>query len=285
VICCGNVTSGGAGKTTVALDLGQRLRDAGVNVHFLSRGHGGTARGPLRVDPARHDAGQVGDEPLLLAAVAPAWIGADRAASARLAVEAGAEALVLDDGLQNPTLHKDFSFLVIDGASGFGNGRLIPAGPLRESVASAARRCGAAVLIGEDQADAVSDLPAGLRVLRARLRPDAATLALAGQRVLAFAGIARPEKFHATLEQAGAVLAARMDFADHHRFRPAELDHVLNRAAQLGALPVTTPKDAARLPPDMRARVTVAGVLLEWQDPDALMSLLSPLFPGRPAWV
>jgi tetraacyldisaccharide 4'-kinase len=139
----------------------------------------------------------------------------------------------------------------------------------------------AAVLIGEDQADAIPALPAGLKVLRAQLRPDAATLALSGHRVLAFAGIARPEKFQATLERTGAVIAERIDFADHHRFRPNELHRVLDRAAQLGALPVTTPKDAVRLPPDTRARVTVAGVLLEWDDPALLTRLLARLFPGR----
>ena len=150
VICCGNVTVGGAGKTTVALDLGARLVARGQTVHFLLRGYGGTVRGPHRV-AAGDTAAEVGDEALLLAAVAPTWIGADRVASARAAVAAGAEVLVLDDGLQNPGLHKDLSLLVVDGTSGFGNGRVLPAGPLREPVAAGAARCQAAVLIGPDR--------------------------------------------------------------------------------------------------------------------------------------
>ena len=151
VICCGNVTVGGAGKTTVALDLGARLAARGRAVHFLLRGYGGSVRGPHRV-AAGDTAARVGDEALLLAEVAPTWIGADRAASARAAVAAGAQVLVMDDGLQNPGLHKDLSLLVVDGASGFGNGRVLPAGPLREPVAAGAARCQAAVLIGPDLA-------------------------------------------------------------------------------------------------------------------------------------
>ncbi|WP_237217772.1 tetraacyldisaccharide 4'-kinase, partial [Falsiroseomonas oryziterrae] len=155
VICCGNATAGGAGKTTVARDLGRRLADRGVAAHFLLRGYGGTLKGPARVDPEAHDSTQVGDEALLLAEVRPTWVSADRGAGGRAAVEAGAQAIVMDDGLQNPTLEKDLSLLVIDGSFGFGNGRVIPAGPLREPVARAASRCRAAVLIGGDECGAL----------------------------------------------------------------------------------------------------------------------------------
>ena len=171
VICCGNATAGGAGKTTVALDLGRRLANRGIAVHFLLRGYGGSLKGPLRVDPAHHDSLAVGDEALLLAAERPAWISADRAAGARAAIAAGAQAIVMDDGLQNPTLEKDVSLLVVDGTYGFGNGRVIPAGPLREPVAEAAARCRAAVLIGEDECNALALLPPRLPVLRAHRRP------------------------------------------------------------------------------------------------------------------
>ncbi|MDE2517533.1 MAG: tetraacyldisaccharide 4'-kinase, partial [Rhodospirillales bacterium] len=154
VFCCGNVTSGGAGKTTLALTLGAMLIARGVAVHFLLRGYGGTARGTRRVD-AGDDVTEVGDEALLLAGLAPTWIGADRAASARAAIAAGAAALVMDDGLQNPGLAKTLSLLVIDGATGFGNGRVLPAGPLREPVAAGAARADAAVLIGADRSGAL----------------------------------------------------------------------------------------------------------------------------------
>ncbi len=275
MLCCGNAGVGGAGKTTLALDLGRRLLARGVRVHFLTRGYGGRARHPTRVDPARHDAATVGDEPLLLAALAPSWVAADRAASARAAVAAGAEALLMDDGLQNPTLAKDLSFLVIDGAAGFGNGRLLPAGPLREPIAAAASRCAAAVLIGEDRYLALSALPPDLPVLRARLEPAPAAHALAGRRVLAFAGIARPEKFFSTLADMGAIAAERVGFADHHPYTEPELRRLRERADRLGAVLVTTAKDAARLPPDWRKMVSVLDVELAWEDAASIDALLS----------
>ena len=277
VLCCGNASVGGAGKTTVALDLAARLVARGIAVHCISRGYGGQARGPLRVDPDVHGAELVGDEPLLLAAVAPTWVGADRAASAQAAVAAGAGALLMDDGLQNPDLVKDASLLVIDGAAGFGNGRVMPAGPLREPATAAATRCRAAVLIGMDGWGVRAALPEGMPVLDAWLVPDQA---LHGLRILAFAGIARPAKFHATLEQAGATVAGTMDFPDHHRFRPHELRLVMKRAALLGAAPVTTPKDAVRLPLAWQERVRTVGVRLEWADPRAVEALLDAVLAG-----
>jgi tetraacyldisaccharide 4'-kinase len=279
VFCCGNAGVGGAGKTTVALDLGRRLRARGVALHFVIRGYGRRSRGVVRVDPARHDAAAVGDEALLLAAVAPTWIAADRAAAARAAVAAGAAALLLDDGLQNPTLVKDCSLLVIDGAAGFGNGRLLPAGPLREPVAAAAARCTAAILIGADRRGALAPLPRGMPVLRARLVPAGQAQALAGRRVLGFAGIAYPEKFFTTLAECGAELTARAAFPDHHRFAESELRRLAARAAHLNATLVTTAKDAARLVPTWRDRVCVLDVALAWDDPAAIESLLAA-FPS-----
>jgi tetraacyldisaccharide 4'-kinase len=276
VICCGNVTVGGAGKTTLALDLAARLTARGVGVHVLLRGYGGSSSGTRPVgrdDPAR----LVGDEAKLLAEIAPTWIGADRAASARAAVAAGAQALLLDDGLQNPTLEKDLSLLVIDGGFGFGNARVMPAGPLREPIAAGAARCHAAVLIGADVAGAAGQLPPVLAVLRARLVPGPEAAALAGKRVLAFAGIATPEKFFATLTQAGVVLAGKQPFADHHPFTERELHRIIDRATALGARPVTTPKDAARIPASLRPAIDVLGVSLTWDDPAAIEALLSAL--------
>lgn len=279
VICCGNATAGGAGKTTLALDLGARL--AGRQVAFLTRGHGGRVRGVHRVDPARDGAALVGDEALLLAACAPTWVAADRAAGARAAVADGAGVLVMDDGLQHPGLARNLSLLVVDGGSGFGNGRVIPAGPLREKVAAAAARCAAAVLIGQDRSAARDALPPGLPVLGARLEQQG-TADLAGRRVFAFAGIGIPEKFFAGLGAAGAVLAGTAAFADHHPYTRAELRRLLARAAACGALPVTTPKDAVRLPADLRASVRVAGVRLVWDDPAALDLLLATVLESPP---
>jgi tetraacyldisaccharide 4'-kinase len=281
VICCGNATAGGSGKTTLALDLGARLGARGLAVAFLTRGYGGHVTGALEVQPGQHTWRQVGDEALLLAAVAPTFVAADRAAGARAATTAGAQVLVMDDGLQNSSLAKDFSFLVIDGADGFGNGRVIPAGPLREPVAAAAARCHAAVLIGEDCTGAAAALPPALPVLRAHLQAGPEAFDCAGQPMLAFAGIGRPEKFFGTLEAAGVRVARRLSFADHHGYSAAELSRVLAEAERLRAIPVTTPKDAVRLPPAVREKVRVVGVRLVWADPPALEALLDAVLRSR----
>jgi tetraacyldisaccharide 4'-kinase len=275
VICCGNVTVGGAGKTTVALSLARLLTENGHVVHVLLRGYGGSMQGPRRVAPG-DDAGMTGDEALLLAAVAPTWIGADRAVSARAAVTAGAGLLLMDDGLQNPGLHKDLSLLVVDGASGFGNGRVLPAGPLREPVAAGAARCQAAVIIGPDQSGTAGLLPAFLPVLHARLSPVRPAV-FAGRKVLAFAGIAMPEKFFRTLREIGADIVARVPLPDHHRYHRRELGLLLDQAKALGAAPVTTAKDAVRLPPEIRQHVEVLEVTLTWDDPAELDALLRPV--------
>lgn len=272
VICCGNVTVGGAGKTTVVLDLAQRLSARGRVVHVLLRGYGGSVRGPHRVT-ADDTAARVGDEALLLARVAPVWVGADRGASARQAVAAGAEVLLLDDGLQNPSLRKDVSLLVIDGLTGFGNGRPLPAGPLREPVIAAAARCAAAVLIGEDRSGALRQLPPSLPVLRADLVQGPEVAALRGRRVLAFAGIAVPEKFFAGLQAEGVTVVGRRPFPDHHPYTAAEIDALRTEARRLDALPVTTPKDAVRIP-GRAEDIRVIGVGLRWQDEDALLDVV-----------
>jgi tetraacyldisaccharide 4'-kinase len=269
VFCCGNATVGGAGKTTLALDLGARLLAEGKRVHFLSRGYGGTARGVTRVDPSGHNVAQVGDEPLLLARLAPCWVGANRADLARAAVADGAQILVMDDGLQNSDLSGRRNILVVDGLSGFGNGRLFPAGPLRERPEAAALRCEVAVLIGEDRRGVLAQLPASLPVLRARLVPDAAEV-VAGRRVFAFAGVAQPEKFRAGLYQIGALVAGTAWFADHHPYTEREVMRLLREAESAYAVPVTTPKDHVRLPAWARARITVVGVSLAWAEPEAL---------------
>jgi len=282
VICCGNATAGGVGKTTLALDLGARLTARGVAVGFLTRGYGGRVTEPLQVQPGQHTSREVGDEALLLAAVAPCFVAADRAAGARAAIAAGARVLVMDDGLQNPSLAKDSSLLVIDGTDGFGNGRVIPAGPLREPVAAAAARCQAAVLIGDDRRAATAALPAALPVLRASLQAGPEVFDCAGRPVVAFAGIGRPGKFFATLEAAGVQVVRRIPFADHHPYSAAELRGILEDATRLGAIAVTTPKDAVRIPAAVREKIGVVGVQLVWADPALVDSLLDAVLRSRP---
>ena len=260
VIVAGGLTLGGAGKTPLALALAERLMAR--NPHFLSRGYGGREAGPLRVDPARHGAADVGDEPLLLAA---------RCRGSRTG---GAGLIILDDGFQNPFLAKDIALLAIDGESGLGNGHVFPAGPLREPVSSALARAQGVVLIGEDRAEVAALIGGGRPILRARLVP-AAPAAFSGRRVYAFAGIGRPEKFFASLESAGASRAGRRSFPDHHSFSEAEVGEVLAAAAAAEALPVTTAKDRLRLPAAVRDRVEAFEVRLVFDDPAALDALLA----------
>lgn len=272
VICCGNPGAGGSGKTPLALDIAARLQARGHVPAFLTRGHGGALVGPLRVDPLRHSARDVGDEALLLAGRAPTYMGGDRAASARLAIAAGADVLVMDDGLQNPSLAKTFSLLVIDGGAGFGNGRVIPAGPLRESVASASLRCQAAVMMGPDATGALAALPASLPVLAAGIVPELD--ASLPDPVLAFAGIGRPEKFFDTLRAMGRVPVQTMEFADHHPYTDTDLAAIRRRADALGAGLVTTAKDFVRIPAAGRQGIDVVRIRLEWADPAGIEALL-----------
>ncbi|BBK45119.1 tetraacyldisaccharide 4'-kinase [Allostella vacuolata] len=273
VVCIGNLTLGGTGKTPVVLDLARRL--AARRPHVVTRGYGGRLAGPERVDPARHSAEDVGDEPLLLARRTPTWVARDRAAGARAAVRAGAGLLLLDDGFQNPGLAKDLSLVVVDGEAGFGNGRVFPAGPLREPVARGLARADALVLMGEDRHGIarVSPVP----VLSARLVPRMPLAFAPLAPLVAFAGIGRPEKFFATLRRLGADPVAEQGFPDHHRFRVDELLRLEGLAAGLDARLVTTDKDAVRLPPSWRARVAVLRVGVEWEDPAALDRMLARL--------
>lgn len=278
VLCIGNLVAGGAGKTPLAIAVARHLSAHGRHPHILSRGYGGRVAGPERVDPRRHGAADVGDEPLLLEAVAPTWVARDRAAGARAAIAAGADVLVLDDGFQNPALVKDFSVLAIDGGYGFGNRHVMPAGPLREPLQAGLARADAAVIVGVDRVGAAALLPAGVPVFHARVVPvPAACDAIAGQVVFAFAGIGRPAKFYDTLRELGCRIAATRDFADHHRFTPEEIAAVVSEAAKRRAIPVTTEKDAVRLPADARAMVRVLPIALEWDGPNALDRLLAPV--------
>ncbi len=275
VVCVGNLVAGGAGKTPVALAIATYMRGKGATPHFLSRGYGGSVPGPLRVDRSRHTEKEVGDEALLLAAVAPTWVARDRAAGAELAAASGATAVILDDGFQNPGLTKDVSLVVVDGTYGLGNGRTLPAGPLRESVAFGMQRASALVVVGGDAPPAV---PANVPVLHAALLPTAdARTALAGARVVAFAGIGRPAKFFETLESIGCTVVTRCNFPDHHRYRPGEITRLRAEAHAANARLVTTAKDWMRL--SDRAGIDVLDVTLEFADTAALARVLAAALP------
>lgn len=282
VICVGNLVAGGAGKTPVVLSLLALLKARGLKPAALTRGYGGSAAGPLPVDPQRHDAAKVGDEALLLAALAPTWVARDRVDGAREAIGEGAELLVMDDGFQNPRLHKDFSLLVVDAGYGLGNGRVMPAGPLREAPASGFARAHAVVLVGDGSLDSiVRHLPPGLPVLRAHLAPRERSLA--GRRVYAFAGIGRPQKFFDSLRELGARVVGTEAFADHQPYDAVTLERLAAAAADADAQLITTAKDAARLGAAAPPGLAVLDVQLVWEDKDALARLLErlPLPPPR----
>jgi tetraacyldisaccharide 4'-kinase len=227
------------------------LAAAGERPALLSRGYGGELPGPLAVDPARHRAAEVGDEPLLLARAAPTVVARARVAGARLAVAAGASVIVMDDGFQNPSLTKDFSLLVVDARRGIGNGKVIPAGPLRAPLRAQLERADALLVVGAapGAADVAAEARAhNLPVFEARLQPDEEFIAaLGGGRVMAFAGIGDPEKFFATLAAAGVAVAATRSFPDHHRYGAAEAKALCDDADREGLVLVTTEKDLARL--------------------------------------
>lgn len=270
VICIGNASVGGSGKTQVALDILMRLQG---RPFALTRGYGGALGGPVLVDRAMHSALDVGDEALLLAEAAPTIKARDRVAGARLALAEGATAIVMDDGLQNPFLHKDLSLLVIDGGYGFGNGFLLPAGPLREPVLSAARRCRAAVLIGDDETGALQQLPPAMPVLRASLMPDC-IIPLGRCPVIAFAGIGRPDKFFRSVLSLGAQVISRHAYPDHYVYEARDATALLSEAAYKGARLVTTAKDFVKLPSDLRAACLVVRSQLVWEDELELDMLL-----------
>ena len=283
-ICVGNFTVGGAGKTPTALALARMLIGDGRRVAFLSRGYGGVERAePLLVDPESHIAKLVGDEPLLLARLAQCWVGTDRVQSARSAVEAGANALILDDGLQNPGLVKDLSFAVVDGESGFGNGLCVPAGPLRAPVSAQLPFVQALIVLGSDDAAAsrIAALAPGKPLMRASLEPDALAAApLIGREVVAFAGIARPEKFYATLRRIGAQIVATRDFADHHPYTQREIEALIEESRGRGALLATTEKDLVRLSARHARAVVTLPVTLRFEEPASVRRILRQAVGG-----
>ena len=251
VVCLGNLTIGGAGKTPAAIAVAQLLHAASERPFFLSRGYGGELTGPVRVNPAIHRARQVGDEPLLLTRLAPTIVARDRFAGAKFAHFAGASVIVMDDGLQNSALAKDLTIIVVDGRRGIGNGHIIPAGPMRAPLGLQLDHAQALIVVGAPDAAAfVLDRAQrrGMAVFHGRLDPDRSVIAAIGRRkTLAFAGIGDPEKFFATLTAAGVDVAERASFADHHPYTAAQARDLIARAQAKGLMLVTTEKDLMRI--------------------------------------
>ncbi|WP_224816836.1 tetraacyldisaccharide 4'-kinase [Hasllibacter sp. MH4015] len=286
VICVGNLNAGGTGKTPTAIAVAQRLTARGIVAHAVTRGYGGSADGPLLVEERTHSAGVTGDEALLLAAFLPTWVSKDRVAGAKAAVAHGAEALILDDGFQNPGLAHDLSLVVVDAWRGFGNGKVIPAGPLREPVDVGLSRADFVLSIGpqpaQERFDSQWDAKINVPRLRGELTPLPTGLPLDGLPVLAFAGIGHPEKFFQTLRSLGADLHAAHALADHQPLSDALMTRLLREAKMRGAQVVTTEKDAVRLKPEFRSEVMTLPVRLELTDWEPLDAALDQLVGKRP---
>ncbi len=285
IVCIGNITAGGTGKTPIAIAIAAMLRAQGEKPMFLTRGYGGRAPGPMIVDARNSMARDVGDEPLLLARHAPTIVAKDRVKGADAAANHGAGVIVMDDGYQNPTVHKDVGLLVVDAGAGLGNGRLLPAGPLREPAADALRRADALIVMGSgDAAEPVAALARemGVPVFRARIAPSGDAGFIKGKRLMAFAGIGRPAKFFDTLVELGGDVRRVRAFDDHHMYTEGDARALLD-AARAGAFSlITTEKDAVRLAgarhpalQSLREHMTVLPVEAVFDDAPALDRLLS----------
>jgi len=271
VICVGNLTAGGSGKTPVSLSLAGLLKDMGFHPAFITRGYGGKIKN-IMVDPSRHTAELAGDEPMLLAAAAPTFINPDRARAAQTAIsQAEADVLIMDDGFQNPGLFKDLSFLVFDGAYGIGNGRVIPAGPLRETCAEGLKRAQALIILGPDKSG-IAALNPELPVFYAQTEPLAPKVK--NRKALAFAGIGHPQKFYQSLAQAGVTIDKTVDFPDHHFYTREEILKLISEAAASDLVLYTTSKDYVKIPADLQSHFEVLEIKINWQDPARLRKFL-----------
>lgn len=276
VVCVGNLVAGGAGKTPTVIHLAKLLQSMGKNPHVISRGYGGITRTSTKVDITKHTAYHVGDEPFMIAKNnIICWVGSNRRLSAHEAYKGGADIILMDDGHQNYDLIKDLSIIVVDGLVGFGNGKIIPAGPLRENINEGLARADVIILIGDDLTGIEASY-ANKKIFKADFEPT--ENAIDGQRIFGFAGMGRPEKFMRTMYLMGAEIAGFHTFPDHYPYKKIDLEEILKVAKRLNAKAVTTRKDFMRIPPEYHLDITPIDVTLEIEDEDGIKEILSPLF-------
>jgi len=282
VICVGNLTVGGAGKTPTILALAHYFKNQGKTVAILSRGYKGKLNGPVQVNPDRHQAADVGDEPLLLAQVAPTWIAKNRyqGAQAALAKNSSIDLLLLDDGLQNKTLKQDGRLCVVDAKRGFGNGCVLPAGPLRESLAKGLKTVDALIMIGGDLS--IPSIPFKGPLLKATVHMNKEDRgALQGKKLIAFAGLAHPDKFFDTLTAEGFDVVESVPFPDHHPYTAADLQPLIGKAQAAKAVLVTTEKDWVRVPSSLQKQILSVGIHLAFEDLDQLGQLMKRILTAH----
>ncbi len=272
VLSIGNIVSGGAGKTPVALALASLLQKKGVHVHFVTRGYGGREEGPLKVNLSHHTPRDVGDEPLLLAQQALTWVSKKKALGVKMAIEEGASLVILDDGHQTTGLYKDLSFVVVDLLQGFGNGYIFPAGPLREEHKEGFNRMDALIGVGE------GDISSSKPIFRARLIPR--SMPLPSKKVIAFCGLGFPQKFYKMLKDLGSHLVAAETFPDHYMYKEEDLGRLQKLAVEHQAILVTTRKDFVKIPSSWQGRLHVLDVNIEFDDSEGIYRYILQKIPS-----
>lgn len=278
VICVGNIIVGGAGKTPVAIALAKILKTKGINVAFVSRGYGGREKGPLKVEPAKHNYMAVGDEAMLLARYGQVYIAKNRYQAVQAAQNDGAEVIIMDDGLQNFTVHKDYKILVLDGGTGLGNGYLLPAGPLREKFADLQSEIDLVVILGEDKVGIRTWLPNNIQVVTARVKADPGAT-LPNHKLVAFAGIGLPEKFWEIIRGMGGHIIATKIFPDHYQYKDKDIRMLEDLAYRHDAALITTEKDIVRI--NKAGEVAVLPVMVAWDDPELVKQILCNIYDKR----
>ena len=280
IICIGNIVVGGAGKTPVSLKIGQMLIEAGYSPHFVSKGYAGLEKNNTLIE-TWHSPKRVGDESILLAEVAPTWVGVDRNRSFNLAKDKGADCIVMDDGFQNPTIKKDFSIIVINGEQEFGNKRVIPSGPLRESINRGLTRTNLIIVIGKISNEIKEKIPSHIPIIYSSFAINNENKTFKGQKILAFAGIAYPEKFFNSLRDQGAKLVKEIIYPDHHIYDENDLLNLAEIANKTQSILVTTKKDFVRIPKSYRSLVNTLEGKIEFEDENLLLEILSNVVENK----